>query len=235
MSEKGLLTNYSPNEIGVHDVVHIGNVSFNMDTIVLTWFAMILVVIFAIIATRRLQLKPRGAQNAFEAFLEFIVGLIDGSLGKKGRVVLPLVATLFVFIFSCNLLSSIPAMEAPTGDINTTAGLALLVFIFVNGMMIFKHGLGNYFKHYFKPFVFFFPINVIETLAKPMTLALRLFGNILAGDVLLIVLNLILPAWFPVPTIVWMMFSLFVAGVQAFVFTLLTISYLSESFAEEAH
>ena len=126
-------------------------------------------------------------------------------------------------------------LEAPTSDINTTAGLALFVFIFVNGMMVYKHGFMNYIKHYFKPFVFFFPINIIETMAKPMTLALRLFGNILAGDVLLIVLNLILPAWFPVPTIVWMMFSLFVAGVQAFVFTLLTISYLSESFAEDAH
>jgi len=235
MAERGLFTNYSPNEIGVHDVVHFGNVSFNMDTIVTTWFGMVLVVIFAIMATRKLQLKPRGAQNFFESFLEFIAGLVDGSLGVKGRVVLPFVATLFLFIVSCNLMSALPMLEAPTSDINTTAGLALFVFLFVNGMMIFKHGLVNYFKHYFKPFVFFFPINIIETLAKPMTLALRLFGNILAGDVLLIVLNLILPAWFPVPTIVWMMFSLFVAGVQAFVFTLLTISYLSESFAEEAH
>ncbi|MEI6285591.1 MAG: F0F1 ATP synthase subunit A [Bacillota bacterium] len=235
MAEKGLFTNYSPNEIGVHDVVHFGNVSFNLDTIVTTWFAMVLVIIFAIMATRKLQLKPRGAQNFFESFLEFIAGLVDGSLGPKGRSVLPYVATLFLFIVSCNLMSAIPILEAPTSDINTTAGLALFVFIFVNGMMIFKHGLGNYFKHYFKPFVFFFPINIIETVAKPMTLALRLFGNILAGDVLLIVLNLILPTWFPVPTIVWMMFSLFVAGVQAFVFTLLTISYLSESFAEDVH
>ena len=235
MAEKGLFTNYSPKEIGVHDLVQFGNVSFNLDTIVTTWFGMVLVIIFAIMATRKLQLKPRGAQNFFESFLEFIAGLVDGSLGIKGRVVLPFVATLFLFIFSCNLMSAIPMLEAPTSDINTTAGLALFVFIFVNGMMVYKHGFMNYIKHYFKPFVFFFPINIIETMAKPMTLALRLFGNILAGDVLLIVLNLILPAWFPVPTIVWMMFSLFVAGVQAFVFTLLTISYLSESFAEDAH
>ena len=235
MVNKGFWELYQPDEIGVHDVVRFGHFSFNLDTLIITWFSMILIIIFAIFAARRLEMRPRGAQNAFEVLLDFISGLVEGTLGPKGRTLIPLISTMFIFLFTCNLMGVIPALSAPTGDINTPAGMALMVFIFVNGMVIYKHGLGSYIKHYFKPYVFFFPINIIETFAKPLTLALRLFGNILAGDVLLIVLNIILPKWFPIPTIGWMMFSIFVATVQAFVFSILTVSYLADAYAEETH
>ncbi len=235
MQEKGILNLYSPSEIGHHYIISLYGVSFNLDTIIMTWFAMLLVVVFAYFAVKKLSLKPKGAQLLFEMFLGNIKSLLDESIGKNNQHILPFISTLFIFIFMCNFIGDLPLIAAPTADINTTVSLGVFVFLFVQIIALYKQGLIAYIRHYFKPFPIFFPLNIIEELAKPITLSLRLFGNIVAGDVLLIVLNLILPKWFPFPTIIWMIFGLFVTVVQAFVFTLLTISYISVFYKKKSN
>ena len=112
--EKGILNYYSPDEIGRHDVVHIAGVGFNLDTIVMTWIAMAIIIVLAFWCTRKLTLKPKGPQLFFEMIMEFILDLIDGTLGKKGRSIFPFVATLFIFILMSNLLGALRAASAPT-------------------------------------------------------------------------------------------------------------------------
>ena len=93
----------------------------------------------------------------------------------------------------------------------------------------------NYIKHFFQPVAPFVIINLIEEIAKPITLAFRLFGNILAGEILIIILLLLVPIWMPVPSVVWLAFSLFIGAVQAFIFTMLSMSYLANAMKDDDH
>jgi F-type H+-transporting ATPase subunit a len=176
---------------------------------------------------------PSRMQLAFEALSNGISDQIESSIGSKGRRIVPLAMTLFLYILFCNWLEMIPSghspqyLPAPTGDVNLTYAMALTVIILVHATWIRTQGLKGYIGHYFKPFWPLFPINVIEEIAKPLTLALRLFGNIFSGGIMLLLIWALFP-WFivPVPDLIWKIFDgLFVAPVQAFIFSLLTILY----------
>lgn len=216
----------SGHEIGGHISAHFGGLTFNLDTLFMTWLTMAIIILLAFLATRRLAFRPAGWQNALEAIIEFLLEQIESTLGPKGRKLAPFVFTLFLFIFIGNELGLVPSLKSPTSDLNTTLGLALIVIIFVQLLAIKEKGLKKYFGHFFKPYVFFLPINIIEELSKPVTLAFRLFGNIIAGEILLEILGKLVP--YGVPTL-WLAFSVFVGVVQAFIFTMLTMSYLSGS------
>jgi F-type H+-transporting ATPase subunit a len=125
----------------------------------------------------------------------------------------------------------VPGFTSPTNDINTTLALALVVIAFVHCLGVKNQGLLSYLKHFFKPSILMFPINVVEELAKPVTLSFRLFGNIMAGEILIIILGMLVPYF--VPTL-WLVFSVFVGIIQALIFTMLSMSYLS-SVLEEHH
>jgi F-type H+-transporting ATPase subunit a len=176
---------------------------------------------------------PGKMQLAFEAISNGISTQIESSIGSKGRRIVPLAMTLFLYILFCNWLEMIPSghspqyLPAPTGDVNLTYAMALTVIILVHATWIRTQGLGRYIAHYFKPYAVLFPINVIEEIAKPLTLALRLFGNIFSGGIMILLIWALLP-WFGVPIgdLIWKAFDgLFVAPVQAFIFSLLTILY----------
>ncbi|WP_276723633.1 F0F1 ATP synthase subunit A, partial [Selenomonas noxia] len=128
----------------------------------------------------------------------------------------------------------IPTMASPTNDLNTTLGLALLVIAMTHVLGLYVKG-GHYIGHFFQPFVPFVVINIVEELAKPITLSFRLFGNILAGEILIHILLLMLGNYSTVPSVVWIAFSVFVGGVQAFIFTMLSIAYIGSAVKTEGH
>lgn len=218
--------------IGGHNVVQFLGLHFNLDTLIMTWITMGVVIVLAVIATRRLEMTPRGCQNALEMVVEALLTQIEATLGPKGTKLIPLIISLFLFLVVGNELGLIPSFTSPTNDINTTLGLALMVVGLVHIIGVKEKGLIRYCKHFFEPYIPFVIINIIEELAKPITLSFRLFGNILAGEILLIILGMLVP--YVIPT-AWLAFSVFVGVVQAFIFTMLSMSYLSNSLKDDHH
>lgn len=218
-------------EIGAHKVAHFLGMTFNMDTLMMTWLTMAIVIVLAVLATRSIELKPKGWQNVLEMAMVAFLEQIEANMGPKGKSMAPLLITLFLFLLVGNELGLIPGFTSPTNDINTPLGLALMIVLMVHVLGVKNKGL-RYLKHFFEPYKIFVIINIVEELAKPITLSFRLFGNILAGEVLLLILGMLVPYF--VPTL-WLAFSVFVGIVQAFIFTMLSISYLSNSVQDDHH
>lgn len=216
-------------EIGGHKLAHFAGLTFNMDTLYMTWLTMAIIIIFAILATRRLSLQPRGWQNFMEMVIEGVFGQMENAMGPKGKKLAPFLITLFLFLLVANELGLIPGFTSPTNDLNTTLGLALLVIAVVHVAGIINKGLFRYLKHFIEPSVLFLPINLIEEVSKPVTLSFRLFGNILAGEILIIILGMLVP--YVVPT-AWLAVSVFIGIIQAAIFTILAMSYISGSFTD---
>lgn len=209
---------------GTHEVF---GMMLNMNTIKITWLAMAIVFGIMMLATRNLKLIPSGAQNALEAVVEFLMGLLEQNLGKERRFMAPFVITLFLFLLISNELGMIPGLASPTNDINTTLGMALMVVMSVHILGCWHNGFFRYMSHFFKPHPLFLPLNIIEEISKPVTLSFRLFGNILAGEILLVVLGVLVP--YVIPT-AWLAFSFVVGILQALIFSILSMSYLSGAF-----
>lgn len=219
-------------EIGVHKLAHFAGLTFNLDTLIMTWITMAIIILLAVLATRNLKLRPQGWQNFLEMVMDALLEQVDANMGPRGRMLAPLVITLFLFLVVGNELGLIPGFTSPTSDLNTTLGLALMIVVIVHVLGVMNKGPVRYIKHFFEPYIPFVIINIIEELAKPITLSFRLFGNILAGEILLLILGMLVP--YVVPT-AWLAFSVFVGIVQAFIFTMLSISYLSNSLADGHH
>ncbi|MCE5286546.1 MAG: F0F1 ATP synthase subunit A [Pelosinus sp.] len=219
-------------EIGVHNLAHFAGLTFNMDTLMMTWLTMAIVIVLAVLATRRIELVPRGWQNVLELAVSALLEQIEATIGPKGKKLAAFIITLFLFLLISNWLGLIPGFTSPTNDLNTTLGLALLVVVMVHVLGMANRGPIKYLKHFFEPYIPFVFINIIEEIAKPVTLAFRLFGNIFAGEVLLLVLGMLLP--YVIPT-AWLAFSVFVGVIQAFIFTMLSMSYLANSLKDEQH
>jgi F-type H+-transporting ATPase subunit a len=160
------------------------------DQVLYMWIVMGILLVVAVVATRRLQMVPRGSQNFMEAVLEQFVNELDETIGHGGRRYLPLIATLGLFILTSNLMGLVPGLIAPTANLNTTAACALIVFFTYHWIGVRKQGLVPYLKHFagpvptaLKPLMFV--IEIISHCARPLSLSLRLFGNMMAGHILL--------------------------------------------------
>ena len=219
-------------EIGVREVVQWAGMTFNWETLCMTWLTMAIVLIIAFLAVRNLSLVPRGWQNVIEMVVEGLQAQMKGTMGKGGMFLAPFIISLFMFLLVSNWLGLIPGMASPTNDLNTTLGLALLVIVMVHVLGVVKKG-GHYIGHFFKPTPIFVIINAIEEIAKPITLSFRLFGNILAGEILIIILLKLMPIWMPVPSVIWLAFSIFIGAVQAFIFTMLSMAYFANAVKED--
>ena len=208
-------------------VVEYLGMSFNMDTIYMSLLSSVIVLLVAVIATRNLQLVPRSRwQNFIEMIVEGLLAQIDSTIGPKGRQVAPLVITLFVYLLISNWVGLVPGFTSPTNDINCTLGLALMIVLAVNVIGIRNKGFFGHFSHLIKPGILFLPINLIEEVSKPITLSARLFGNIMAGEILIFVLNKLVPYLIPD---IWIAFSIFVGVVQAGIFTMMSMTYLANA------
>lgn len=223
-------------EIGSHVISQIGGLTFHLDTVIVTWIILALILLTVMAVKRRIAIVPGKLQVCFESIIMYLDSIVMENMGEKGRKFMPLVVGLFIFIFVSNQLGLLPTgglLKSPTADLNTNLGLALFVFLLVQVVTIKNKGIIGYLKHYGQPMIFFLPINIIEELAKPITLSFRLFGNIMAGEVVIMVLGMLAPYVIPAG---WLLFSVFVGLIQAFIFTMLTISYLSNAMAEhEGH
>jgi len=226
-------------EFGNHWTVQLFGLSVHMDTMITAWIAMIILIIFALAVTRNLNRIPNRLQTFAEMIMEFIEGIAVGQMGNEGYRHVMLVGSLFLFILVSNLLGQIPLklypvpggeLASPTNDLNVTVALALIVSVYYLGSGIIKKGFG-YFKHYFEPFWFMAPLNFMEDFTRPLSLSIRLFGNILAGEVIILVILSIVPKFLFFMPIPFMLFELFVAFIQAFIFAVLASSYVAASIA----
>jgi F-type H+-transporting ATPase subunit a len=222
---------------GAHPHWQLGPFTLNSDTMIMTWITMAIIIVIAFLATRGIKNKriPSGVQNFLEMIFENLGTQFEQTLGPKAGRFAPLLLTLFLFLLVSNWLGLIPRFTSPTNDLNTTLGLALMVMGIVHISGIRDKGAGNYFGHYLKPHWLFLPIHMIEEIAKPTTLAFRLFGNILAGEILIVILLMLVPIWMPLPSVAWLAFSTFVGVIQAFIFTMLAMSYISNAVKDEHH
>jgi F-type H+-transporting ATPase subunit a len=210
-------------ELVPHIVFNVGPLQVT-STVVNTWIIMALVSVMFIVLGKRLKVRPMRFQNALEWIVEAIDDLIGGMIPDQPRLFLPLAGTLAVFIAAANLGGLIPGLKSPTTDINTPLALAIIVFFSVHYYGIRRKGLIGHLRHYVEPIFILLPIELASELARTMSLTFRLFGNILGEEIVIGVLFLVLPYFIPVPM---MLFSIFTSVIQAYVFTLLTVVYLS--------
>ena len=216
-------------ELIPHEVFPLGPLVVT-STVVNTWIIMAIVSVVCIVLGRRLRVRPTRWQNALEWVVEAVDGLIRDMIPHNSRLFLPIVGTLAVFIAAANLGGLIPGIRSPTTDINAPLALAIVVFFSVHYYGIRQKGLIGHLRHYVEPIFILLPIELASELARTMSLTFRLFGNILGEEIVIAVLFLILPVLIPVPM---MLFSIFTSVIQAYVFTLLTVVYLSG--AVQAH
>lgn len=206
-----------------HEVFHLGPIPVT-STVVNTWIVMAVMFVVVFLLTRRISEKPRGAQALLEIAVEFFYSLIDQGMGKVGRKFLPIVGTLFVFIIFLNLSWFIPNFVPPTTDLMTTAGFAFTTIILVQIMGIREKGLGGYLRNFTQPMAFMLPLNVFEEFIKPISLSIRLFGNMFGEKMVTSIFFILIPLFVPVPL---MALGILMGAIQAYIFTLLTVTYLA--------
>jgi F-type H+-transporting ATPase subunit a len=223
-------------DVGHHLYWRLGNLQLHGQVLLTSWFVIGLLLIAAIASTRNVQRIPSGIQNLMEYALEFIRNLTKDQIGEKEyRPWVPFIGTLFLFIFVSNWsgallpwkLVHLPSGElaAPTSDINTTVALALLTSLAYFYAGFRKRGLG-YLAKYIQPTPILLPINILEDFTKPLSLSFRLFGNILADELVVAVLVLLVPFIVPMPV---MLLGLFTSAIQALVFATLAAVYIGEA------
>ena len=204
------------------------------DHVTYTWLVMAILIGIAFVVSRSISLVPSGVQNLMEAIITGIGGLIEETMGEEGKAYFPLIVTFALFILVCNLIGLIPGFYPPTADLNTNVALALTVFVLTHVVGFRKHGFA-YVKHFMGPIIWLAPlmfvIEVISHLARPLSLSLRLFGNMFGHEIVLMIFLALVPLFLPIPM---MLMGVLIAFIQTFVFTLLAMIYIAGAL-EEAH
>lgn len=239
-------------EVGNHAVWKAGGIVFNSDTIISSLVVSALIIVFAFVAKVFILKKAKhitGAQAACELVYLFSSYICTGVMGSRGKRYASFISSLFIFILVANAFGLLPVtetvellfgrwmprivqLESPTADLNATVALAITVFFAVHFFGITARGF-SYFKRFFSPNILFLPLNLMEELSRPLSLAIRLFGNTFGkATILLILVSLTaFPLIYPIPI---MALGLFIAFVQAYIFALLTAFYI-ESAVSEGH
>jgi F-type H+-transporting ATPase subunit a len=232
-------------EVGQHETVKWFGMTVNIDTVLATAIAAVIVIALAFFLRAKVTSTgvPSGVQLFWEAITVQMRNQIETAIGMRiAPFVLPLAVTLFVFILIANWLSVLPVqytdksghthelLQPPASDINFVLALALFVFVSYHAAGIWRRGIIGYPLKLLRGHVAFLaPINLVEELAKPISLSLRLFGNMFAGGILVALIALFPPYIMWAPNAIWKSFDLFVGAIQAFIFALLTILYFSQS------
>lgn len=227
-------------------------VVFSLNMLIMTWIVMAFIIIIAYFGTRKLNKVPGKLQSVLELFISTFRGLTYDVLPEKLAVkYTPLIATLFIFVLLANLLgilppvfhffyvvldffhvpgiawlAKIPVFEEPTKFLSTTLGLGLMVFFVVHYEAIRHKGLWGYLKSYAEPMFLLAPINLIGELAKVVSHSFRLFGNILGGSIIVVIISSLLH-FLILPPFLMAFFGLFSGAIQAFVFTMLAVTYIA--------
>nr|YP_009392262.1 ATP synthase CF0 subunit IV [Osmundaria fimbriata]ARW60824.1 ATP synthase CF0 subunit IV [Osmundaria fimbriata] len=223
-------------EVGKHLYWKIGNYNVHGQVFIVAWLVIITLLTLSVLGTRNLNRIPGKFQNFMEFILEFLQDIAKNQIGEQEyRVWVPYIATIFLFILGSNWagalipwkLIHLPEGElaAPTNDINTTVALSLLTSIAYFYAGLTKNGLG-YFLRYIEPTPVLLPINILEDFTKPLSLSFRLFGNILADELVVSVFTLLVPILIPLPV---MILGLFASSIQALIFSTLSAAYIGEA------
>src|SRR5699024_4317520 len=223
--------------------------SVNLSNVLMIIVTAAIVFVLSVLGARKLQMKPTGVQNVMEWILDFIKGIVNDTMDwKEGKTFLPLAITLFTFILVGNLLGVMTTgifnndtwWKSPTADPGVTLTLSSMVIILSHYYGVKMRGLKHYFKSYVTPVWFLLPIKIIEEFANTLTLGLRLFGNLFAGEVLLgMLLSLVTTGGIlgaiggAIPFLAWQGFSVFVGAIQAFIFTMLSMVYIGHKINKE--
>jgi len=221
--------------VKLFEAIGLGHFAHAYPHVIYSWVVMILLLTLGAIGAKSISLVPAKAQNVFEIIISGIENFMVDVSGEEGRWLFPLVATIFIYIFTCNLIGLIPGFFPPTASLNTTASCALTVVIFTHIIGLKYHGI-KYIKHFLGPVWWMipivFPIEIIGHLARILSLSFRLFGNMMGHELVLGILFGLAGLFFaPLPI---MALGIFVALVQAFVFFLLSIMYFTGAM-EHAH
>jgi len=223
-------------EVGTHLYWNIFGLTVHGQVLLVSWLVLTIILTIAVLGTLKLEQIPTGSQNFVESVFEYVASIAKDQIGEYDyRPWVPFIGTLFLFIFIANWLGALVPwkliiltegeLAAPTNDINTTVALSLLTSLsyFYGGLR--KKGLG-FFARYISPTPIFLPINILEDFTKPLSLSFRLFGNILADEIVVSVLCLLVPLLIPLPV---MVLGIFASSVQALVFATLSAAYIGES------
>lgn len=204
------------------------------DYIVMSFIVAAFLIISLGLAARRRSLVPGKLQNVLELIIGFFEGLLTDIIGPEGKKYMPMIGTVGLFIFCANVLGLVPGFMSPTSKLNVTVGCALTVFVYYHYQGMRAQGVLKYLKHFTGPIPFLaplmIPIEVISHFSRPVSLSIRLFSNIFAEEVLIVVIASIIPYFLPLP---FMALSLITGLLQAFVFVLLSCIYISGAVAHE--
>jgi F-type H+-transporting ATPase subunit a len=222
--------------------------NFNLANVMMITIASLVVFIIAVVSTRRIAMKPTGMQNFMEWIMDFVKGLINSNMDWKdgGRFQI-LGITLIMYVFVSNMLGlpfsitydGVLWWKSPTADPAVALTLSAMVMGLSHYYGLKLKGVKAYGKEFFKPFWFMFPIKIIEEFANTLTLGLRLYGNIFAGEILLGLLagglatGTVGTIAAILPTLAWQGFSVFIGAIQAFIFTMLSMVYLSHKVSQD--
>lgn len=191
----------------------------------------IFIVAMAFLATRKLHAVPDRLQNVFEIIVEMFADLVDQALGSEGKKHLPMLGSLFLILWISNIIGFVPFTAEPTRDLNVPIGHMLVVLFVVHFESIRVKGLGTYLKGYAEPFIVMAPLNIVGELSTGVSLSFRLFGNILGGAIIVMVISY-LTKYMMFPVGLNLFFGMFVGTIQAFVFTMLGMTYLAVAIAD---
>jgi F-type H+-transporting ATPase subunit a len=202
-------------------------VAFNLEVILMTWIVIGVLLFFGYAASRKRALLPGPVQVLGELFVSVLYQLTEDALDKElAKKYGPLTIALFLFLLLSNWLGIIPHLDEPTKDLNTPLSLGLMGFCIAHHAGIKSKGLKQYLKEYCEPIFFMAPLNIIGEFAKIISISFRLFGNIMGGSIIILVVSYLTYS-LVLPPFLNAFFGLFVGTVQAFVFTMLTVVYIS--------
>ena len=202
--------------------------------VVMALVVTILIVLLFKLVVKNLSIFPNKTQFMLEGLYKAFRSLIDDVIGKEGRKFLPAIATLGIFIATCNLIGLFPELNSPTSNLNVTVGCAIFVSIYYHYQGVKKHGLFGYIKTFMGPVWWlsplFLPIEIVSHLSRPLSLSMRLFGNIFGEDLVIVIIASIIPFIAPVPI---MALAIFTSLLQAFIFVMLSLIYLGGALISE--
>jgi len=221
--------------VKLFELIGLGHFAHSYPYIVYSWVVMIILIVLGFLASKSVSLVPTKVQNVMEIIVSALEEFTIDITGEEGRWLFPLLGTVFLYIFTCNIIGLIPGFYPPTASLNTTLSCALVVVLFTHVIGVKYHGV-KYIKHFLGPvwwmIPLIFPIEIIGHLARILSLSFRLMGNMMGHELVAGILFALAGLFFaPLPI---MVLGIFVALVQAFVFYLLSVMYFTGAI-EHAH
>ncbi len=203
------------------------SMTFNLEVILMTWIAFLVIFLLGFLMVRKRGMVPESMQVFGELLVSNLYKLTEDALDEEmAKKYGPLICALFLFLLVSNWLGIVPHLDEPTKDLNTPLSLGMMGFVIAHVAGIRKKGFKNYASEYFQPIFFMAPLNIIGEFAKIVSISFRLFGNIMGGSIIILVVSYLTYSIL-LPPFLYAFFGMFVGTIQAFVFTMLTVVYIS--------